>query len=174
MLPDDLSYFINEGSLQLPAGFQDRTANIFVQGDTEQSTFNLNIGRDNMHPDETLAAYVERQIGLMKEKISGYKLLSRGNACLGKGDSAIDGEQIDACYRSANRTIYQRQAAFPLSEQRVLIFSATGASPHGEHANAIWTGWLESFTPRGAVAPANSATAPQTPSAHGSPQPAQD
>lgn len=88
MLPDDLSYFINEGSLQLPAGFQDRTANIFVQGDTAQSAFNLNIGRDNMHPDETLAEYVERQIGLMKEKIFGYRLVSRGDACLGKGDSA--------------------------------------------------------------------------------------
>lgn len=118
-----------------------------MPGDAAQSAFNLNIGRDDMHADETLADYVERQIGLMKEKIPGYRLASRSAASLGKGKEAIDGEQIDASYRSANRTIYQRQAAFSFPVGRVLIFSATRAGAFGEHANLVWMNWLGSFIP---------------------------
>ncbi len=56
----DHCYIINEGSLLLPDGYLDRTANIFVQADTAQGAFNLNIGRDSMEPEETLADYVGR------------------------------------------------------------------------------------------------------------------
>ncbi len=75
-------------------------------------------------------------------------MLGRNPVRLGGGDAAIAGEQIDACYRSANRTIHQRQAAFPFPNRGMLIFSATGAGAFGDHANAIWADWLASFTPR--------------------------
>lgn len=148
MLTDNLPYSLNEGSIRVPGGYQDRSANIFVANDAAQPAFNLNIGRDDMHADETPADYVGRQIGIMKEKIPGYRLLSRSAARLGNGKEAINGEQIDASYRSASRTVYQRQAAFSFPDGRVLIFSATGASPFSDDANSIWTQWLESFVPR--------------------------
>lgn len=160
MLTDDFPYILNEGSIRVPGGFQDRSANIFVPGDAAQSDFNLNIGRDDMHADETPADYVGRQIRIMKEKIPGYRLVSRNATRLGEGKEAIDGEQIDASYRSASRTVYQRQAAFSFPDGRVLIFSATGASPFSDNANAIWTRWLESFVPRHAAG--SDACAPDT------------
>jgi hypothetical protein len=148
---DTQRYWIDEGALTLPAGFEDRSANIFVQAEVEHSSLNLNIGRDRLRTGEAPDNYVTRQIGVMKERISGYKLLGRGAAELGTGPSAIAGEQVDASHKSGNRTIHQRQAAFALDDTRVLIFSASSGSPFGEHSNALWQAWLASFSPRGAT-----------------------
>ena len=74
MTHEQSPFLIDEGSLAIPAGFQDRTTNIFIQGVAESSILNLNIGRDNYADDETLVLYVSRQIKLLTDKLPGYKL----------------------------------------------------------------------------------------------------
>jgi hypothetical protein len=139
-------YFIDEGSVQLPAGFQDRSTNIFIQGDPAGSSLNFNIARDQLRPDESLQQYVTRQIDLMQNNMTSYKLKSRDPAQLGAG--AIEGEQIDATSKSSGKTIYQRQAAFPLHGTHVLIFSAISTTMPGEKFARLWQDWLGSFVPR--------------------------
>jgi hypothetical protein len=140
-------FLIDEGSLAIPAGFQDRTSNIFIHGVAESSILNLNIGRDNYADDETLELYVSRQIKLLTEKLPGYKLKSRKPAQLGV--AAIAGEQIDGGYKNGGRFLHQRQAAFPISATRVLIFSATSVSPFDAQFETVWAQWLASFVARG-------------------------
>ncbi len=143
-------FLMDEGSLAIPAGFQDRTTNIFIQGVAESSTLNLNIGRDNYADDETLELYVSRQIKLLTDKLPGYKLKSRNPASLGAVANvpAITGEQIDGGYKNGGRFLHQRQAAFPISATRVLIFSATSAAPFDAKFETLWAQWLGSFIPR--------------------------
>lgn len=143
-------FLINEGAFTVPDGFQDRTANIFIQGDPESSLQNINIGRDHRGGDESIQDYVTRQIALLAKNLSGHKVKERKATQLGvnKSNQPIAGEQIDAGYKSNGRFFYQRQAAFPMSGTLVLIFSATSAKPFDEEFEEMWSQWLGSFEVR--------------------------
>ena len=142
-----MDYFINEGAIQLPEGFQDRTTNIFVQGEPGKSTLNFNISREQLQPGEDLGQYITRQIELMESKLKDYRLKDRHAARLGVRP-AIPGEQIEATQRNNNQVFYQRQAAFLVGEGHVLVFSATSTAPLSSTFEALWQGWLNSFVPR--------------------------
>jgi hypothetical protein len=138
---------IHEGMIDLPKGFEDRTTNLFVPANIEQQP-NLSIARDTLKQDETLEAYVSRQLGVLKARLSSHKLIRRGPALLGPEDSAIAGELIDAQYKNGVRTVFQRQAAFVLGEQRALIFTASSARHFDTAFEALWQAWLASFRAR--------------------------
>jgi prepilin-type processing-associated H-X9-DG protein len=140
-------YFINEGSIQLPDGFHDRSTNIFVQGEPGKSTLNFNIARDYVLPGEDLRHYVTRQIETMQTKLKAYRLKARYAAQLGTAP-VIPGEQIDATQRNNNQLFYQRQAAFLFADGHVLVFSATSISAPSDAFDALWRRWLGSFVPR--------------------------
>jgi len=143
-------FLINEGAFTVPEGFQDRSTNIFIQGDPASSLQNINIGRDHRNDDESMEDYVTRQISLLTKNLSGYKLKERKAAKLGINETAhpIAGEQIDAGYKGNGRFLHQRQAAFPMSGTLVLIFSATSAKPFDDEFEAMWAQWLGSFAVR--------------------------
>lgn len=146
---NDTQYRINEGSIDLPAGFHDRSTNIFIHGDPRRSQLNFNIGRDTLAPKETLTAYVDRQIGLIQKNARSYRLASRRAATLGSGSGALAGECVEGTRKEGGQTLHQRQAAFVCGSQHVLIFSATSARPFGDKENASWAAWLASFRPAG-------------------------
>jgi hypothetical protein len=141
-------YRIHEGSLEIPDGFQDRTANLFVSKGDPRTSPNLSVARDTLEKDETLRDYVTRQIGVLAEKLPGHAVERRCAARLGAGDAAIEGEQIDARYRNGGRTLHQRQAAFAVGGGRVLVFSATLTAPASAPFETLWTRWLASFVAR--------------------------
>jgi hypothetical protein len=140
-------YVINEGSIQVPEGFHDRSTNIFVQGEPGKSTLNLNIARDYAQPGEDLGQYVTRQVELMQSKLTAYRLKKRYAAQLG-ASPAIQGEQIDATQRNNNQVFYQRQAAFLFEDGHVLVFSATSLAAPSDAFDALWRRWLGSFVLR--------------------------
>jgi hypothetical protein len=143
-------FLIDEGAFTVPEGFQDRSTNIFIHGNPESSLLNLNIGRDNHDAEETLEQYVTRQIKLLNDKLPGYKLKSRAPAKLGANErtNPIEGEQIDGGYKNGGRFLHQRQAAFPMSATRVLIFSATSGEAFNDAFETMWAQWLGSFAAR--------------------------
>lgn len=146
------AYRIDEGSITLPPAFQDRSNNIFVVADKLDTLPNLSIARDTLQAGEDIPAYVTRQIALLKRKMAGHKVEQRAASWLGSGDEAIEGEAIQAHYRSGTTTVYQRQAAFALPSAaqplRVLIFTASSPKPFIATFDTLWQDWLESFVPR--------------------------
>ena len=102
---------IHEGSIGLPRGFEDRTANIFVPANTQVQP-NLSIARDWLRDDETLSSYIDRQLGTLRSQFAGHKLIERQPCTLGQGEAALQGERIDDSYKNGKLTIYKRQAAF--------------------------------------------------------------
>ncbi|MCW7540924.1 DUF1795 domain-containing protein [Aquabacterium sp. A7-Y] len=145
---DDVTYWINEGSFALPSGLIDRTTNIFVPANTEVQP-NLNVSRDNAEADEDVAAYVNRQLAIMKQKLPGYQMRQRNAVQLGQGDSAVPGEQVEAQYKNGGRPVFMRQAAFLLpAGTKVLVFSASSPKPLGAAFDAEWATLLASFVPR--------------------------
>jgi hypothetical protein len=141
-------YTFEEGSIDLPDGFHDRSTNIFVFGKGNPSPSNLNIARDVLLPDENLVAYVDRQIGMLKKNLRAYTFHQRQVAALGRGESALLGEQIASTHRNGNQTIHQRQAAFIRGGGSVLILSWSSVFPFGDEQDRVWTDWLASYQTR--------------------------
>lgn len=135
---------LNEGSIGLPSGFEDRTSNIFVPANTETEP-NLSIARDTLNEGETLGDYVSRQTGLLKSRLAGHKVVLRTTASLGSADAALSGERIDAQYKNGGRIIHQRQAAFLIAPRRALVFSASCLRPFDDAFEDLWRDWLASF-----------------------------
>lgn len=142
-----MHYVLQEGSLTLPGGFQDRSVNLFIQGGTLPAPFSLTISRDTTLPGEALADYIDRQVSLISAKLRKYKLASSRDAQLGS-TTPLQGIQIDAHYQSDGRPIYQRQAAFPIATDRTLVFSATSQVPFDDALNQLWLDVLRSFQQR--------------------------
>lgn len=150
------TFSFHEGHISLPDGFEDRTTNVFVPANTEISP-NLSIARDRFEAHETLKVYVTRQIGILKSRIAGHRVVQRTSVTLGQNEAALEGEQIDAEYKNGGKLIRQRQAAFLIAPQRVLIFSASSPRAFDASFESLWQGWLASFQPRKDLA---SSTAP--------------
>jgi len=141
-----MNYVIQEGSLTLPAGFQDRSVNMFIPGVALPAPFSLTIARDNTLPGEALLDYIERQVNLIAAKLRKYQRQSTIRVELSKR-VPIAGLQVDAHYQNDGRPVYQRQAAFILAAERVLVFSATSQQPFDDSLNQLWASVLASFEP---------------------------
>ncbi|MEM5343157.1 DcrB-related protein [Paraburkholderia azotifigens] len=140
-------YRIEEGSIALPDGFADRSTNIFVLGNTSPSPVNMNIARDTLLDTETLPAYVDRQIGLLKKNLRNYSVVRREATTLGADSLSLSGEQVTSTHRNGSTTIHQRQAAFIHAPQRVLILSCSSVRPFDGTQETRWQQWLASFQP---------------------------
>lgn len=137
---------LHEGSIGLPAGFEDRTTNIFVPANIQHQP-NLSIARDWMLEGESLEDYVTRQATILKARLAGHKLLGRTHERLGSGESPLIGERIEAQYKNGAQVVRQRQAAFVVAPRRALILTAATPRAFDEAFEALWRGWLDSFDP---------------------------
>ncbi|RJX82703.1 DcrB-related protein [Pseudomonas sp. LS-2] len=142
-----MDYELQEGSIALPKGFQDRTVNMFVLGASIPSPLSITVSRDTLLPSEELKAYVDRQVKMLASKLRGYTVLGKKGVSLSSG-AAIEGFQIDAYYVNEGRPFYQRQAAFLIEPGRALIFSTTAQADFSQEQNRDWADLLASFQPR--------------------------
>ncbi|MFJ4445225.1 DcrB-related protein [Pseudomonas sp. NPDC089422] len=142
-----MDYPLAEGTLQLPEGLQDRTVNIFVQPSSGPAHLNFNVARDDLPAEESLGAYVDRQLALIGSKLRNYTLLGKRPVSLSTA-APLAGLQVDAYYLHDGRPVYQRQAAFEVTPGRILVFSATSQSEFNAGQDACWQQLLDGFQPR--------------------------
>ena len=142
-----MDYQLQEGSIVLPEGFQDRTVNMFVLGASIPAPLSITISRDMLLPAEELKAYVDRQVKMLASKLRGYTLLGKKSVEL-SSIAPIEGIQIDAYYMTDGRPFYQRQAAFLIEPGRAIIFSTTAQADFSSEQNQNWADLLASFQPR--------------------------
>ncbi|PWU27091.1 DUF1795 domain-containing protein [Pseudomonas sp. RW407] len=138
-----MDYQLQEGQITLPEGYQDRSVNMFVLGNSVPAPLSITVSRDNLLPDETLKPYVERQVKLIGAKLRGYTLLGKKPASL--GEPALEGIQVDAYYLNDGRPLYQRQAAFEIEPGRALVFSTTSQGDFSTSQSQAWLDLLASF-----------------------------
>lgn len=146
-----MDYQLQEGSITLPEGFQDRTVNMFVLGNSIPAPLNITLSRDNLLPAEDMTAYIDRQIKLIAAKLRGYTLLGKKTAQL-SASKPLAGVQIDAYYLNDGRPLYQRQAAFEIAPGRILVFSTTSQADFSSKQDESWLQLLNSFEPRQSAA----------------------
>ncbi|PWB32604.1 DUF1795 domain-containing protein [Pseudomonas sp. SDI] len=139
-----MDYLLQEGRLTLPDGFSDRSVNMFIPGNVVPAVFSLTVGRDQTLPGESLDQYLERQLELIAIRLRQYTRLGSAEVWLGT-QAPLAGMQVDAHFNSDGRVVYQRQAAFLIAEERVLVFSATAQSPFDAALDQTWQEVLASF-----------------------------
>ncbi|KMW73296.1 hypothetical protein TI10_09415 [Photorhabdus luminescens subsp. luminescens] len=107
-----------EGSILLPAGYQEQTVNILIAPDAPA----LNIARDKLVEGEDLPSYLTRQKDLLKNGLRNWQLLEEKPATL--GDNRLQGMALLSRYRpKKGQQVYQYQAVFLLNEKKALIFT---------------------------------------------------
>ncbi|WP_067707263.1 DcrB-related protein [Erwinia sp. ErVv1] len=108
-----------EGNITLPDHYQDRTVNVFTLPGKNTPAFN--ISRDSMNDDETLSAYIDRQLTLMQKHLKGWKQTERVSVVL--GNNLLQGECVHASYLRDGKRVFQQQAVFNTSENHILVFT---------------------------------------------------
>jgi hypothetical protein len=138
-MPDPTRFHFDEGSLVVPPGYEDRTVNSFVPADPQRGP-NLSIARDRLAPGEALSDYVARQVAQLKKRLPGYKASTP--VAIALEGAGLSGLVVQASYRSGAATVHQRQAVFPITQERALVFTMSSPRPLDVTADALWTAWL--------------------------------
>uniref|UniRef100_UPI0036DB79B3 DcrB-related protein n=1 Tax=Photorhabdus sp. RM322S TaxID=3342825 RepID=UPI0036DB79B3 len=129
-----------EGSILLPAGYQEQTVNILIVPDAPA----LNISRDQLVEGEDLASYLTRQKGLLKNGLRDWQLLAEQPTTL--GDSLRQGTALFSRYRpKKGQQVYQYQAVFLLDEKKALIFTLSSQQAFTEAQRQWLDDCLKSF-----------------------------
>ncbi|ELV2794398.1 DcrB-related protein [Enterobacter ludwigii] len=131
----------NEGLINFPDGYQDRTVNVFVPPVAEAPAFN--ISRDTLNPGEALAAYIDRQLALMEKHLKGWKQSARNAVTL--GDNLLQGEIVHASYLRDGKRIWQQQAVFNANTDKVLVFTMTCSRTLSDADSTLLGDLLRSF-----------------------------
>lgn len=142
-----MDYQLQEGSITLPEGFEDRTINMFISGSSIPAPLNITVSRDNLGPGEDLGAYLERQVTQIALRLPGYTALGSKAAQL-SSTQPVAGLQVDGYHLKDGRPFYQRQAAFEIAPGRTLVFSVTNQTDFSKEQEQRWLQLLNSFEPR--------------------------
>jgi hypothetical protein len=139
-----MEYHCQEGRFKLPEGFQDRTVNMFVPGNSVPGPLSITLARDTHLPGEDLAGYLGRQLRMLDAKLRGYTVVEQREVSLCAA-APVAGVEIEACYLSDKRPIHQRQAAFIIGPGRVLVFACTSQADFTAEQRRDWADLLASF-----------------------------
>jgi len=131
----------NHGSVILPEGYQDRTVNVFIS--EQPAAPGVNISRDILADGETAAAYIDRQLLLLNQQLTDWKLQERQPVWL--GDQLLSGECALTNYRYDSRRIWQQQAIFAVGQTQLLVFTLSKSNPLNDSDTQLFSSLLGSF-----------------------------
>ena len=144
------NYLLNEGRLDLPEGFVDNTTNVLMLHDAEGHTITVTVSRDRLLTGEDLTSYVDRQIGLLKKQIKGYKLLERTDSQIGQAHAPLAAQQLRATLPGQHKApLHQHQVGTVLPSGgfagNVLVFTVTTTRPLNPAEQTLWDNLLASY-----------------------------
>ncbi|MDR0477196.1 MAG: DcrB-related protein [Desulfobulbaceae bacterium] len=146
-----MRYTMQEGVLVLPEKSADQTVNIFqVSGVGKGEVCNIVVNRDTCEADESLEAYVGRQLKLLGRSLRSMKEVARRETTIGAAKIPAIAIEIHSKDAGTGRTQYQMQALCKLAGRSVLLFTLTSPSPPSEALRADWQRILSSFSPHDA------------------------
>lgn len=131
----------NQGTVTLPEGYLDRTVNVFIPEQPGAPTFN--ISRDCLNDEETAEAYIDHQLLMLNQQLTGWKLHQREAAWL--GDQQLAGECVHTSYLYDGRRICQQQAIFAVDQTQLLMFTLTKSNALNAADTQLLNRLLSSF-----------------------------
>jgi len=144
-----MKYHINEGSIQLPHAFDDRTMQVLIPEGSGVG-FNLVITRDPLEPGETPSGYLNRQMDDLRRQVTKYQETLREPVHLGGKSQGIEGVCLEVHYKQQGKFLYHRQGVFALpNHKQMLTLTASSAAMFTEAQRHAWSAIVASFELRG-------------------------
>lgn len=136
------TYHINEGSFQLPAGYEDETTHALTWPPSNDTTspFSLTVNRDPLPDPYTLKTYVAYQLQTLKHDLQQCQIG-------GRRSRQIDGlaaEEIEFTWLSDGEQMAQRQV-YVAHKGNVLVFTATMMETFTPEGHQYWETILAQF-----------------------------
>lgn len=142
-----IPYRLNEADIDIPAGWQDQSINIFkLPGAAGAGDASFVVSRDPSQDDLPFADYIERQLKQAEQQLPGFKLLLRGDFVL-HGHAA---SRLDYSWQREGRDLLLRQV-FVERKPAVLITTLTTTPNDIKHHEKAWKEVMQTLIP---VAPA--------------------
>ena len=112
-------YHIQEGLIELPEGWDDKTINIFARDLPPNQVASIVITRDDI--TTSLREFVDKTVKQLTKQLPRFALAKRSVASFG----VIEGEELSFQWRRENVDIFQMQAFVPVTDERVLTFTVS-------------------------------------------------
>jgi hypothetical protein len=112
-------FHMDEGVLDIPAHWSDRTINVLMSSKGDSSDFSLVVSRDDLEGRE-FRTYLAGQLKALSKQLPSFRLLGDEESTVG-GLPALEARMT---WSSDRGTMYQHQAYVPYYD-KVLIFTAT-------------------------------------------------
>ncbi|MBF5006798.1 DcrB-related protein [Diaphorobacter caeni] len=139
-----MKYVFNEGSIEVPDGLIDQSVNLL--GTKSGDGLNVVISRDLLQPQETLDAYVSRQLKSLQAQMAGFKLHARRTLNVNVERNAAEAIEIAFEYKQNGVKMHQRQAILIVPRTgQILVLAMTSALPFDAEDEQSWQFTLGSF-----------------------------
>lgn len=133
-------YHINEGVLDLPDKWSDRTMNIFTPDETENPEWNIVVSRDRLGEGETLSDYLDKQLAEMPQALPRFRLQS-------DEETIVDGtpaREVVSTWIGDGGTVRQKQVVM-VKDDKSLVFTFTVLDRLYSNHSKVLDEFLKSF-----------------------------
>lgn len=137
------AYYFNQGALNLPQKWEDKTivGFSFPQG-AKQPAATIAITLDVMPDDVTLGAYIDKHLKFMPRNFSRYEFISREELEINEKPAI----QINFSWRAPDRSlIQQQQTMLECPQGSLLTFTATAAMKEFDRYQKDFQSIINSF-----------------------------
>lgn len=112
------TYKFNEGELDLPSTWADKTVNVFTVGNSLPLALSVVISREPIDPKKDLATYAEEKLDDISHQLKEFKILEKRQIEVA-GNTALD---ADFTWRGQAGLMYQRQT-YIRAGKTLLVFT---------------------------------------------------
>jgi hypothetical protein len=135
-------FHANEFVTILPDGFKDKTVNIFSLTDEGPSELSIVAARDRPQKGEDLDAYVARQLGVLAQRLTLFRVVRQERTKLDEQPATV----VDYTWQSPEGKMYQRQVVvFVKATGAALLLTATSKDHLEPKWEAAFNGMLANF-----------------------------
>lgn len=136
------TYRLDEGELEIPSGWTDKTVNVFTVGNSLPLALSFVISREPLDPHKDLAVYADEKLDDFSHQLKEFKIIEKRQIELA-GAMALDAEFT---WRGQAGLMYQRQT-YVGTGNILLVFTATARRELSEEHRATIDAVLTSFRP---------------------------
>lgn len=139
-------YHINEGKLDIPADWQDRSVNI-IASDNSPFQVSIAITRDNIAWGVAFPEYLEDQMERAEQALEGFKPLGRRDMVIG----GIAAHEVESSWLRNSQPVHLLTTTFDMGQKALIItVSVDGQMSEGQKSRMREI--VNSFQPGGAMA----------------------
>lgn len=136
-------YHINEGTVELPDEWADRTMHIFTPDESENPDWNIVVSRDKLEEGDTLSGYLEKQLAEMPKALPRFRLISNEEIAV----NDVPAREVISTWVGDGGTVRQKQVVIA-KNGKSLVFTFTVLERLYQKYEAVLDDFLQTFVLR--------------------------